>query len=467
MHRIVSTSVNGVKTFHVTAEKALPDHFGPRANRRIGKHAELRNGVSLIQEFDFTGSSRLLKLSSDALTLAVSGEYPPQIKVFDLQELTQTTVYMTRKLPSHFDFLTENWDKTAVLRSDRKLDFYDRGGLYHSQPLPIRCRHFFYNSGTADIVLGSEDSQLLRLNLEYGRFMESIPTCSQVANVVAHSAANQLIVVGYEDGELEFFDPRDKRSLAAVTLQSEVTALVFDGSGMNLAAGVSSGDVALFDIRSSRPLLSYGHRNQSPVHSLAFHESRKLVSGDRKGCRIYDLDSRKFFTSFETRASMTSFLLFPGSGLLFAGVEAESVQVMVIPELGPAPRAFSFLDNLIYDVEAADQEVTPLYEDQKFVTRDEVEQFGMEHLLGVSVLRPYMHGFFVPRELYRMIKEKGEAPGYEEWQKRVRSAREVERERGMVVQRRKAPKRTDEEEPATKRQKKKLAAVERDSYYQD
>jgi ribosome biogenesis protein ENP2 len=153
--------------------------------------------------------------------------------------------------------------------------------------------------------------------------------------------------------------------------------------------------------------------------------------------------------------------------LVFAGVEAEKVQVMLVPELGPAPRAFSFLDNLIYDVEAADQEVTPLYEDQKFVTREEVEEFGMEHLLGGAVLRPYMHGFFVARELYRMIKEKGEAVGYEEWVKKQKSAREVERERGAVVKKRKAPKREDETEELSKRQKKKLKAAQRDSYYQD
>jgi ribosome biogenesis protein ENP2 len=297
--------------------------------------------------------------------------------------------------------------------------------------------------------------------------MESVPTCSAVANVATYSEANQLIVVGYEGGEMEFFDPRDKRSLAEVTLKAEITALQFDSSGMNIGAGMGSGDVSLFDIRSARPIFSYSHRNQSPVHSLAFHDSRKLLSGDRKSCRIYDLDTRQFFTSFETRAALTCVLPFPGSGLIFAGVEAEKVQVMVIPELGPAPRAFSFLDSLIYDVEAADQEVTPLYEDQKFVTREEVEEFGMEQLLGGSVLKPYMHGFFVPRDLYRTIKEKGEVSGYEEWSKKYRSAKEVQRERGMVVQKRKARKREEADQAVTNGQKKKLKAAERDAYYHD
>jgi ribosome biogenesis protein ENP2 len=409
----------------------------------------------------------LIKLSNDFLTLAVSGEYPPQVKIFDLADLSQTTVFMTRKMPSHFEFLTDNWDKMAILRSDRRLDFYDRGGPCHSQDLPVRCRHFVYNPSTADIVLASEDSQLLRLNLEQGRFQDSIPTVSRMGNVVCHSLANQLIVCGCEDGTIEFFDPRDKRSLAAVMLSANVSSLCFDASGMNIAAGLGSGDVSVFDIRSSRPLLSYSHRNQSPVHSVAFHSGHKFVSGDRKSCRIYDAESRGFVTSFETKDPMNCVLPFPGSGLLFAAVEAAKVQVMMIPELGQAPRAFSVLDSLINDVEVADQDATPLYEDQKFVTRDDLEKFGMAHLLKASVLRPYMHGFFVPRDLYRLIMDKGQETGYDEWMKHLKTAKQVEEERRKVVQRRKAPKTEEAAESMSKRQKKKQKEITRDSYYAD
>jgi ribosome biogenesis protein ENP2 len=142
------------------------------------------------------------------------------------------------------------------------------------------------------------------------------------------------------------------------------------------------------------------------------------LSADRKGCRIYDLETCQFFTSFETRAVMTCVLPFPNSGLIFAGVETEKVQVMIIPELGPAPRAFSFIGSLVQDVE-----FTPLHDDQKFVTRQEIEEYGMTQLLSGSVLRPYMHGFFVPRDLYQLIKEKGEAPGDEDFSQRTRTRR--------------------------------------------
>ena len=468
MTRVISTSVNGIKTYHITAESALPSHFGNRANRRIGTHSELKNRVSLIQEFEFTGSSRLIKLSDDGITCAVSGEYPPQIKIFDLDELSQVTTFMTRRVPAHFEMLTESWDKLAVLRSDRKFDLYNKGGLYHSQDLPIRCRHFLYNPATADIVMASEESQLLRLNLEYGRFMESIPTGAEAGNVVVVSDVHQLIACGYEGGMLEFFDPRDKRSLAAVQLQADVTALRFDSTGMMIGTGLGSGDVLLFDIRSATPVLKYSHRNQSPVHSIHFHSSRKLVSGDRKGCRIYDLDDNgKFFTSFETKSQMNSVIPYPGSGLLFAGTDTEKVQVMLIPDLGPAPRQFSFLDNLILDVEAADEDETPLYEDQKFVTREELENFGLAHLVKTSVLKPYMHGFFVPKELYRLMTDKGEVQGYDEWVRQLRRNKKDEEQKEQVATNRKVQKPDEDLSKLSKRQAKKRKEIMRDSYYQD
>jgi ribosome biogenesis protein ENP2 len=150
-----------------------------------------------------------------------------------------------------------------------------------------------------------------------------------------------------------------------------------------------------------------------------------------------------------------------------AAVDAVNVQVMMIPELGQAPRAFSFLDNLINDVEIADWDATPLYEDQKFVTRDDLEKFGMAHLLKASVLRPYMHGFFVPRELYRLIMDQGQETGDQEWMQHLKTAKQVQAERQRVVQRRKAPKTDEAAEVPSKRQRKKQKEIARDSYYAD
>ena len=49
------------------------------------------------------------------------------------------------------------------------------------------------------------------------------------------------------------------------------------------------------------------------------------------------------------------------------------MQTYFIPELGPAPRWCSFLDNLVEEVE--ETETDTIYDDYKFVTIDEVTYF--------------------------------------------------------------------------------------------
>ena len=69
-----------------------------------------------------------------------------------------------------------------------------------------------------------------------------------------------------------------------------------------------------------------------------------------------------------------------------------------IPQLGPAPRWASFLENLTEEME--DQTTRTAYQDYKFVTRDELTTLGLDHLIGTPTLKPYMHGYFLSLALY-------------------------------------------------------------------
>ena len=117
--------------------------------------------------------------------------------------------------------------------------------------------------------------------------------------------------------------------------------------------------------------------------------------------------------------------------------------------------------------EAADEDETPLYEDQKFVTREELENFGLAHLVKTSVLKPYMHGFFVPKELYRLMTDKGEVQGYDEWVRQLRRNKKDEEQKEQVATNRKVQKPDEDLSKLSKRQAKKRKEIMRDSYYQD
>jgi ribosome biogenesis protein ENP2 len=67
--------------------------------------------------------------------------------------------------------------------------------------------------------------------------------------------------------------------------------------------------------------------------------------------------------------------------------------VHYLPSLGPAPRWCSFLDSLTEELE--ESSVTEIYDDYKFVTVEQLQSLGLDHLIGTNLLRAYMHGFFM------------------------------------------------------------------------
>src|SRR5262249_46990524 len=102
-----------------------------------------------------------------------------------------------------------------------------------------------------------------------------------------------------------------------------------------------------------------------------------------------------------------------------------------IPQLGPAPKWCSFLDNMVEEME---EEVhTETYDDYKFLTMPELKSLSLEHLIGkTNLLRPYMHGYFVASKLYEQARSIANDYVWEEDRaKRVKE--KVEKERASRI----------------------------------
>jgi len=153
-----------------------------------------------------------------------------------------------------------------------------------------------YESTTCELLIAGGGSQIYRLNLEEGRFSEpwsfekstkssSEPDCS----CISVSPAQPLAAVGCDDGVVRFFDNRSPDSLKpflkldvqAVTNGMgffdgrnnstsycrnpfDITSVAHDTSGLYMAAGTAGGLVALYDVRSSKPLHVKEHKHGLP-----------------------------------------------------------------------------------------------------------------------------------------------------------------------------------------------------------
>jgi hypothetical protein len=154
--------------------------------------------------------------------------------------------------------------------------------------------------------------------------------------------------------------------------------------------------------------------------------------------QVWDRDSGEHYTSIEPAGGgINDVAVWPGSGLIMLATEGPKMPVFFAPSLGPAPRWCSFLESVVDDLEAAGggEAVTAgLYDDYRFVTKEELVRLELDHLIGTSALRAYMHGFFVDARLHRKACARAEPFAYESYRaKRVADRLEEERQSRIAL----------------------------------
>lgn len=145
----------------------------------------------------------------------------------------------------------------------------------------------------------------------------------------------------------------------------------------------------------------------------------------------------KLYTSIEASTEFNNLCLVPNTGLFFLANENTKIQTYFIPSLGTAPKWAGFLDSLTEELEESNAET--VYDDYKFVTKQELEALHLEHLIGTQLLRAYMHGYFLDVRLYKKAKSAADPFVYQEYHKK-NMRQKIENEREPRLQLNKLPK---------------------------
>merc|ERR1712146_512354 len=127
------------------------------------------------------------------------------------------------------------------------------------------------------------------------------------------------------------------------------------------------------------------------------------------------------------------------SGLIFMAGEQERVMSYYVPALGPAPEWCSYLDSITEELEETEQNST-VYDDYKFVSREEIETLGASSLIGTPLLRAFMHGYFMNSELYNKMKAIAQPEAYDDWRKKKRQEKIEQKKASRIGVQRKLPK---------------------------
>ena len=395
---------------------------------------------------------------SRAKLTSLVGTYKPQIHTHYLPHLSLSFARHTTSLNTTFLLLSSDYSKSIHLQADRSIELHTPQGCHYTTRLPRYGRDLKYDRRSAEALIPAVgvnengNGEVFRLNLEVGRYMRGyevdvggddytslgggalqggIATGSINTAAIAEESHN-LLAFGTSIGSVEFWDSRTRGKVGVLQQSvqndmidgnSEITALEFDQSGLKIAAGSSKGLIHLYDLRSSVPLLKKDQGYGYPIQTLLFLASSsvtrkqtsepKILSADKRIIKIWDPTDGSPWTSVEPAVDLNSVAWCKDTGMLLTANEGRQQHSFFIPQLGPAPRWCSFLDNLVEEMAEdpndlnafTSQRPGAIYDNYKFLTIQQLEALNLAHLIGTTtLLRPYMHGYFVAQRLYEEAK---------------------------------------------------------------
>eukprot|EP00127_Corallochytrium_limacisporum_P006822 Clim_evm37s236 gene=Clim_evmTU37s236 len=444
-----STVVNDVKVYNLGAEKRLPDWVNERKRRRMAKEDfDLRQRIELVQDFEMPHATTDIQISGDGSHIFATGTYPPRVRCYELSQMSMKYERFMDFEPIRVIPLTEDYKKFVVLQENRYLEFHAQYGKHYRTRIPAQGRDMCYDPYHCNLFLAGASRDLYRVNLEEGRFLEPLtspvlPRGSEFTCVNVTQTAPFLTFAGLTSGHVCVWDNRTRDHVAMlnvpdllgdVATNAEISSVKVSPNALHIAVGTSTGQVALFDIRSAMPTIVKDHQYGYPIHSMHFHDTQTqsniVISADRSTVRMWDRDTGENFTSIESEVPINRVTPYPNSGLVLLACEQPRIMPYYIPQLGMAPTWCSFLDNLTEELEEKPRDY--VFDDYKFVTRKELDELGLTNLLGTKMLKAYMHGFFMDMRLYEKAKLVAQPFAYEEYrQKRIQE--KLDEERGQRI----------------------------------
>ena len=460
--------------------RSLPEWHKEGRNRKEKQDPDYASRVELLQDFEFEEASQCVKVSEDGEWVMSTGTYKPQIHTHNLPNLALSWARHTDTLNRTFLMLSSDYSKTAHLQEDRSIEFHTPGGCHYSLRIPRYGRDLAYSRSAAELLVPAVGvnanglGEVFRINLEQGRFMKEfevdvggddmttlgggalqggIKTGSVNTAAIAEGSHN-LMAFGTSLGTVEYWDSRSRARVATLATpqdldgRPQVTALDYHRAGIITAVGTSNGMVYLYDLRSSIPILEKDHGYGYPVQHLQFltpststraqTSEPKILSADKRILKIWDERDGTPWTSVEPAVDINCVAWCKDSGMLLTANEGRQQHAFFIPQLGPAPRWCSFLDNVVEEM--ADDPNDPnayskrqtgeVYDNYKFLTSAQLQSLSLDHLVGkTNLLRPYMHGYFVQQRLYEEARLITNPSSWEEERaKRVKEKIDKERE---------------------------------------
>lgn len=407
---------NGIKIYELSKGSVIPEYLTTRRQQQLKqKHKIMTTQLDVIHDLTMPDVSTNISVSPDEKFMFILGAYSPRVRCYELEQLSMKFERYCDELPSKIAYLDTDYSKFVVLEGERTLSFHSGGGIHKK----VRCdnvvKELIYSTFKNQLFIPDSKGIITLMNIETSNISSKIldKSTPMSFNCAAYNGMTDLFLAGTSNGFIHGYDCRTAAKIATINVTRapaqeylkksyipEISKLAFKDP-LKIGVGTDKGMFHLYDIRNNkRPFSSRDLDYAFPVRSIAFHEE-KVIAAVKSVFKIWEPiegDEGQIVATYDTNTPINDFFQFPGSGLFFAATNEPQIQTYFIPRIGDAPRWCQQLSNLIVDVEAESQSN---YDTHTFVTREEIDELSLDHLIGTPSLRAYMHGFHVSNETYK------------------------------------------------------------------
>lgn len=294
--------------------------------------------IDSLRGFEFPVACNGLAVSPDGNTLLAVGTYKPSVKLFTFQNMSMKFERHCAEEPLKCFAIDESAEKFGLLRADRSIEFHTRNGLHETIKVPNLIRDALFNRFMAEVYICGDAGLLHVLDLEEGRFRESIQLECSGAYSVCFSSANGIMGVAADDSAI-FIDPRVKDVFKRVRLNNcSINGIAISGNGMNYSISTVGGLIHEFDIRSDEPIRDE-KVNEKPK-GLRYVGKYKLCAS---GNDLHIFDDKWNRNEIKWKHKINTFEVL--GSVVFVGGETPSMESYHIDGLGPVSAWFT--DNIV------------------------------------------------------------------------------------------------------------------------
>lgn len=315
---------------------------------RIKQDNQNKNLLS-IPDFCFPFSTSITKETLDGEYVISSGTYPSQMKCFSLNDLNMK---FQRNFDSDiidFQVLSKNWEKLIFLRSDKKLDFHTKAGLYYQIKLPEKGCDLTFDRRKLILYIPSVNNKISILDLTQGKFRNEIKSSENLSMTCSGvNPTNGLFALGSKNGKNEFWDPRiltkcvgklNCTNYIKYKKYNSVSTLRFSDKNDNLFfSGFRSGEIVVYDLRCFSPLLSKVIQPLNPIKTIrANYNSNFILVSNSNSVKYWRLSTGKTKFSFKSEIKINHVCSIRDTGIIFFSLNHKNIGAKYFKSLGPIP----------------------------------------------------------------------------------------------------------------------------------